>query len=210
RDLLSKKVLLLHDNEHSHKDGQTVETINNVCFEVLEHPTYSPDLALSDYHFFGPLKDVLQVGEAVHKWLRDQQKIFFVEGICKVLDHWTKCIEKGGHYFLRENNLEVVPHAPYSPDLAPSDFWLFPMMKDTLRGRTFTSRAAIASAIFQWSKQTPAEAFAAAMESWCRRCEKCVRLQGDYLKSDRSLKFFLYDYCARKKKSETLELERTT
>ena len=60
RGLLSKKVLLLHDNEHSHKDGQTVETINHLCFEVLEHPAYSPDLALSDYHLFGPLKDVLR------------------------------------------------------------------------------------------------------------------------------------------------------
>ena len=81
-----------------------------------------------------------------------------------------------GFTFLRENNFEVIPHAPYSPDLAPRDFWLFPTMKDTLRGRTFTSRAAIASAIFQCSKQTPKEAFAAAMESWRRRCEKCVRL----------------------------------
>ena len=83
--------------------------------------------------------------------------------------------------FLRDNNFEVVPHAPYSPDLAPSDFWLFPTMKDTLRGRTFTSRAAIASAIYQWSNQTPKEAFAAAMTSWRRRCEKCIRLEGDYV-----------------------------
>ncbi|PSN53998.1 Mariner Mos1 transposase, partial [Blattella germanica] len=83
--------------------------------------------------------------------------------------------------FLRDNNFEVFPHAPYSPDLAPSDFRLVPTMKDTLRGRTFTSRAAIASAIFQWSNKTPREAFAAAMQSWCRRCEKYVRLQGDYV-----------------------------
>ena len=40
------------------------------------------------------------------------------------------------HQFFN-NNFEVVPHVPYSPDLAPSDFWLFPTMKDTLRGRTF-------------------------------------------------------------------------
>jgi hypothetical protein len=29
------------------------------------------------------------------------------------------------HQFF-DNNFEVVPHAPYSSDLAPSDFWLFP------------------------------------------------------------------------------------
>ncbi|PSN48634.1 Mariner Mos1 transposase [Blattella germanica] len=83
--------------------------------------------------------------------------------------------------FLRDN-FEVIPHAPYSPDLAPSDFWLFPTLKDILRVRTFTSRAAIASAIFQWPNKTPRKAFAAAMQSWCRHCEKCVRLQGDYVK----------------------------
>jgi hypothetical protein len=36
--------------------------------------------------------------QAVHKLLRDQPKTFFVEGICKLMDRWTKCIEKGGDY----------------------------------------------------------------------------------------------------------------
>ena len=84
-------------------------------------------------------------------------------------------------FFDNNNNFEVVPHAPYSPDLAPSDFWLFPTMKDTLRGCTFSSRSALATAIFQWSERTPKEAFAAAMQLWHERCEKCVRLQGDYV-----------------------------
>jgi len=67
----------------------------------------SPDLAPSDYHLFGPLKNALrgcrfstdkEVQEAVHKWLRDQPKTFFLEGICKLVDRWTKCIEKEGDY----------------------------------------------------------------------------------------------------------------
>ena len=31
----------------------------------------------------------------------------------------------------------VVPHPPYSPDLAPSDFWSFPNLKETLKGQHF-------------------------------------------------------------------------
>jgi hypothetical protein len=34
--------------------------------------------------------------QAVHKWLRDQPKTFCVEGIRKLVDRWTKCIEKEG------------------------------------------------------------------------------------------------------------------
>jgi len=76
-------------------------------FEVLEHPAYSPDLAPSDYHLFGRLKNALrdrrfstdkEVREAVHKWLRGQPKTFFLEGIRKLVDRWTKCIEKEGDY----------------------------------------------------------------------------------------------------------------
>jgi hypothetical protein len=34
----------------------------------------------------------------VHKWLHDQPKTFFVEGIRKFVDRWTKWIEKEGDY----------------------------------------------------------------------------------------------------------------
>ena len=79
RGLLSKKVLLLHDNARPHTAVWTVETSNRLGFEDLEHPAYSPDLAPSDYRLFGPLKDALrgrafstdeEVQRVVHEWLR--------------------------------------------------------------------------------------------------------------------------------------------
>jgi hypothetical protein len=33
--------------------------------------------------------------------------------------------------------MAVIPHPPYSPDLAPCDFFLFPNMKLKLKGRRF-------------------------------------------------------------------------
>jgi len=39
-----------------------------------------------------------EVREAVHKLLRDQPKTFFLEGIRKLVDRWTKCIKKEGDY----------------------------------------------------------------------------------------------------------------
>ncbi|KFD53334.1 hypothetical protein M514_05815 [Trichuris suis] len=40
---------------------------------------------------------------------------------------------------LREFRWEVIPHPPYSPDLAPSDFFLFPKLKEHLKGTLFES-----------------------------------------------------------------------
>jgi len=57
RGLLSKRVLLLHDNTHPHTAAHTVDTLCDSKFEVLKHPLYSPDLAPSDFHLFGPMKE---------------------------------------------------------------------------------------------------------------------------------------------------------
>jgi hypothetical protein len=58
----------------------------------MAHPPYSPELAPSDYHWFGTIKEALrghrftsdqEVKEAVHAWLAAQPKTFFPEGIRK-------------------------------------------------------------------------------------------------------------------------------
>ena len=43
-------------------------------------------------------------------------------------------------WFLTDNNMTVVPHPPYSPDVAPSDFFLFPKLKMKLRCEDFRRR----------------------------------------------------------------------
>jgi transposase len=41
--------------------------------------------------------------------------------------------------FFAKNETTVVPQPPYSPDLAPANFFLFPKLKFTLKGRRFES-----------------------------------------------------------------------
>jgi transposase len=41
------------------------------------------------------------------------------------------------HCYLAEHQTTIVPHPPYSPDLAPTDVFLFPKLKATLKGRRF-------------------------------------------------------------------------
>ena len=56
RGHLSKGIVLLHDNARQHTAAHTVETLQKLKFEVFAHPPYSPEIAPSDYHLFGPLK----------------------------------------------------------------------------------------------------------------------------------------------------------
>ena len=44
-------------------------------------------------------------------------------------------------------SIEVLGHSPYSPDLAPCDFFLFPTLKKILRGRQFDDVADLQRAV---------------------------------------------------------------
>jgi histone-lysine N-methyltransferase SETMAR len=45
--------------------------------------------------------------------------------------------------FLAKHSIPVVPHPPYSSDLAPCDFFLFPRLKSTLKGKRFQDNTEI-------------------------------------------------------------------
>jgi hypothetical protein len=56
---------------------------------------------------------------------------------------------------IQDLKLEVLPHLPYSPDLAPSDFHFLWSLKDILRGRHFRSDQEVKEAVYGWLAQRP-------------------------------------------------------
>jgi len=47
-------------------------------------------------------------------------------------------------------DFSVLPHPPYSPDLTPSDFHLFPKLKELLKGQRFSCDEEVKSAVRKW------------------------------------------------------------
>ena len=68
---------------------------------------FSPDLAPSDFNFFGPLKDELRgtrfeddesVIHAVRTWLGEQETSWYREGMHALLSRWRKAVNVDGDY----------------------------------------------------------------------------------------------------------------
>ena len=60
---------------------------------------------------------------------------------------------------LREFRWEVLPHPPYSPDSAPSDFFLFPKLKEILKGTHFNDIEEAKHCATTWIRKRPPEFF---------------------------------------------------
>jgi len=72
---------------------------------------------------------------------------------------------------------------PYSPDLAPSDYHLFPGLKKQLKGRHFSSDAEVIAAAETWFDGQPSEVFfLSGFQKLEQRAKKCIELRGEYVK----------------------------
>ena len=67
RGLLSRGVMMLHDNAPVHKAKKVQTAIAECGFQEMNHPPYSPDLAPCDYFLFRHLKKHL-AGTSIFKW----------------------------------------------------------------------------------------------------------------------------------------------
>ena len=59
----------------------------------------------------------------------------------------------------------VIPHPPYSPDLAPCDFHLFGPMKDGLCAQHFPSYDTVVRAVKQWATSAGADFYERGMQA---------------------------------------------
>lgn len=86
--------------------------------------------------------------------------------------------------FCTRNEMTIVPHPPYSPDLAPCDFFLFPKMKIQLKGRRFDTVEEIQQESQKVLDGLQEKDFQGAFQKWQRRWDRCIAAQGNYFEGD--------------------------
>lgn len=82
--------------------------------------------------------------------------------------------------FLKSTEIEELCHPPYSPDLAPCDFFLFPKIKLGLRDTRFNSPEDARNAYLQAVEDLPKEEYRECYKSWFRRMNRCIEANGEY------------------------------
>ena len=104
--MLTKGVVLLHDNARPHTAALTKALIKLFNWEIFDHPPSSPDLAPSDYHLFTKMKVWLATQrfhtneermDGVNKWLHILAAPFFDEGLQKLVSRYDKCLNVDGN-----------------------------------------------------------------------------------------------------------------
>jgi hypothetical protein len=76
-------------------------------------------------------------------------------------------------------------HPPYSPDLAPCDFWLFPKL-NALKGQRFADLSGIQRSVKTLLQAILENSFQDCYQQWHHHLTKCIASQGEYFEGDSS------------------------
>jgi transposase len=75
----------------------------------------------------------------------------------------------------------MLSNPPYSPDLAPADFFVFSKLKIAMKGTRFEAVSSIQQTVTRELKAIGEEAFSRAFDSLYERCKYCEEAGGDYI-----------------------------
>ncbi|UYV80725.1 hypothetical protein LAZ67_19001545 [Cordylochernes scorpioides] len=87
--------------------------------------------------------------------------------------------------FLAKTNTLMIPQPPYSPDLAPCDFFLFPKLKRPMKGRRYATLDEIKTASKEELKKIFKNDFLKCLDDWKNLWHKCIISHGDYFEGDK-------------------------
>ena len=82
--------------------------------------------------------------------------------------------------FLTKHETTVVAQPPYSPDLAPAEFFLFPKLNSSIKGRRFQTVEEIEENSVRDLCAIPQNTCQDAFQNWIKRRERCVKSGGEY------------------------------
>jgi transposase len=79
---------------------------------------------------------------------------------------------------LADAGITIIRHPPCSPDLAPSDFWLFNLIKRNLDDHQ--NVRSLKRKITKILQDVPKEEFRKTFEKWLERMQLCIDNNSDY------------------------------
>ena len=120
-------------------------------------------------------KQLMRVNESLKKLGLKPERVRFLHDNAK--PHTAKITYKK----IEELGWKVLPHASYSPDLAPSDYFLFRSLKHFLEGEKFDDHAQVIKAVNDYFASKTPKFFEDGIRDLRRRWEEVIDTNGEYL-----------------------------
>ncbi len=144
----------------------------------LVHQYYCPPKTRSNAEYY--IKTLEKLREHIRRKRPDlrNQFIFHQDNVrphsASIVPQWSE-----------EHNIQMFNHLPYSLDLAPCNFWLFPTLKKHFGEHQFRTDQDVVTATTTFFNRLEEAKFHKTIEQkWSERMENCIRNDGWYFEKE--------------------------
>ncbi|EFN78930.1 Histone-lysine N-methyltransferase SETMAR, partial [Harpegnathos saltator] len=182
------KVILQHDNARPHIAKPVKIYLETLIWEILSHLPYSPDVAPSDYHLFRSMTHGLveqhfhsyeDAKKWVDSWIISKDESFF-RHVKLLHDNARPYIASNTKDTIMSLGWDVLQHPAYSPDIAPSDYYLFRSMQHALSDMHFQSVDEIRKWLDNFIMSKDVTFFRDGIRKLLERWLKVIESNGEY------------------------------
>ncbi|UYV60861.1 hypothetical protein LAZ67_1002633 [Cordylochernes scorpioides] len=176
----NKNWLLHHDNAPAHTSLLVRDLLAKHNTLMMPQPPYSPDLVpyLSSETGLSVYLGIMRcLREAVRLKRHERwQNNDWILHVGNARPHTAHVVLQ----FLAKHSTIQIPHPPYSPDLAPNDFFLYPKLKMNLKGRKFDNVDMIQAESKATLRNLSKSDFISCFDNWKKRWNGCIEAGGAY------------------------------
>jgi len=122
--------------------------------------------------------------ETLHNLLQaiqDKRKGRLTKCVCVLHDNARSHVARKILELLVKIGWDILEHPPYSPDLAPSDYHVFPALKEHLSGQRFENDEEVTEAVNRFLREAGKNWYDAGINKLVVQLQKCVDRNGDYV-----------------------------
>ena len=123
----------------------------------------------------------IEVMRELREEIKNSRRGKLTKGILHLHDNARPHTSQETLAIIRDLHFEILPHPPYSPDLAPSDYWIFGALKKPLKGRRFESLQQLATSVSKWSRDMPVEWYREGISKLPERWARCIQMKWKYV-----------------------------
>lgn len=113
--------------------------------------------------------------------IQNKRRGMLTSGIVLIHDNARPHTAAVTQRLLQHFQWEIFDHPAYSPDLAPSDYHLFPELKQWLGGKRFQSNVELQDSVKNHLNSLADTFYEEGIGKLVHRYDKCLNLQGDYV-----------------------------
>jgi len=113
--------------------------------------------------------------------IKDKRHGKLAKGVLLLHDNAPAHTARVAQAAIQNCGFEQLRHPPYSPDLAPSDYYLFRHLKKELRGKRFQDDDELKSTTEHWLESRGENFYLKGIKELQTRWNKCIDVSGDYI-----------------------------